>query len=356
MASILRIAQVAPTVRRVPPPAYGGTEEIVSLLVEELVRRGHRVTLFASGNSTAGAQLESRVPVDLATAGITERADDTNACLYDLINAAACFERASDFDVIHNHAGPATMMLANLGPTPVLTTLHNNLDRRSLPVLLAYNGYYNTISISAKRGLPDRGFAGVVHSGIDCKTFPFAAQGSGYLLSLGRISQEKGTRTAIEVAKRLRRRLIVAGNVNRHDELYFKNKVEPAVDGRLISYFGEADRNQKRKLYAGADCFLFPIEWEEPFGLTMIEAMACGTPVIAFNRGAVPEVVVDRETGFIVNHVDEMVEAVKKIDTIDRRWCREHVERNFSASCMVDNYLAIYDGMLKSLCALKLSA
>ena len=343
MASILNIAQIAPTVRRVPPPAYGGSEEIVSLLVEELVKRGHRVTLFASGDSITAAQLESYVPVNLATAGITERGDSTNANLYDLINAAACLERASDFDVIHNHAAPATMMLANFSPTPVLTTFHNNLDRTSLAVLLAYKGYYSTISVSARAGLPNHGFAGVVYDAIDCKTFPFAAQGSGYLLSLGRISQEKGTHIAIELAKRLGRRLIVAGNVNSFDKLYFRQKVKPEIDGHLISYFGEADSNQKRKLYAGADCFLFPIEWQEPFGMTAIEAMACGTPVVAFDRGAV------RETGFIVNDTDEMVEAVKKIDVIDRRRCRSHVERNFDVPRMVDDYLAIYKRMLKLL-------
>lgn len=349
MGSILKIAQIAPTVRRIPPPAYGGSEQIVSLLVEELVKRGHRVTLFASGDSITAAQLESRVPVNLAAAGITQRGDDANANLYDLINAAACFERASNFDIIHNHAAPATMMLANLSPTPVLTTFHNNLNRTSLAVLLASNSYYSTISLSAKGRLPNRRFAGVVYNAIDCKTFPFAAQGSGYLLSLARISREKGTHIAIEVAKRLGRRLIVAGNVNKFDKLYFRQKVEPQIDGRLISYFGEVDGNQKRELYAGADCFLFPIQWQEPFGMTMIEAMVCGTPVIAFDRGAVREVLLHGETGFIVNDLDEMVEAVKKIDTIDRQRCRSYVERNFDVSCMVDNYLAIYERILKSL-------
>ena len=343
----MRIGIIAPLVVRVPPPGYGGTEFVVSGLTEELVKRGHKVTLFATGDSVTDAKLHSVRPTGLKADGITGMALGIEAALYDSINAAACFERADQFDIIHSHAAPVIMMQANLVKTQVLMTFHNPLDQPILDVLSAYKGHYNTLCRAAKRDLPDRGYVGAVYNDLDVASFPFnSGQREGYLLFLGRISYDKGTHVAIDVAQRLNRKLVIAGNVNQHDEEYFESMVKPHIDGDLIHYFGEASRSQTRDLYSQADCFLFPILWEELFGLVMIEAMACGAPVIAFNRGSAPEVIVDGETGFIVNNTDEMVKAVGRVGEIDRQACRSHVERNFNAPRMVDDYVAIYERVL----------
>ncbi len=341
----MRIAQIAPLIRSVPPDGYGGAEEVVSLLTEELVRRGHAVTLYASGDSATCAALEPIVPVNLVKAGITEHGFSVEESNYDLISAATCFGLASSFDLIHNHVSPAAMMMAKFVNTPVLTTVHGG-QHNSDPLLWSmYTGYYNTVSRALKLCLPDRRYLGHVYNGVDYATYPFSPHAGDYLLSLGRIGPDKGTDIAIEVAKRLGARLLVVGPVASHRE-FFEDEVKPEFDAELICYLGEANGAQKRQLFAGARCLLFPVRWEEPFGITMVEAMACGTPVIAFNRGAVPEVVVHGETGFIVGDIDDMVEAVRTVDTIDRRKCREHVERNFSASRMADEYLAIYERLL----------
>ena len=320
---------------------------MVSSLAEELVERGHEVALFASGDSITKARLHSVRSISLKEDGITEAALSLETALYDSVNAAVCFERAGEFDVIHNHAAPVTMLLANLVSTPVLMTFHNPLDQALQTVLAAYKGYYNSISLSAKRGLQDHGYLGPVYNNIDPNFFPFnSSNREGYLLFLGRICYDKGTHLAIDVAQRLNRRLVIAGNVNQHDQEYFKTMVEPAINGDRVYFFGEATRDQTRQLFTQADCLLFPVLWEEMFGLVMVEAMACGTPVVALNRGAVPEVVLDQETGFIVNTIEEMVEATGRIGEIDRRRCREHVERTFAAPRMIDDYLALYQRIL----------
>ena len=343
----MRIALIAPLAVSVPPPGYGGTEQVVSVLAEGLVKQGHEVTLFASGDSVTKARLHSVRSASLRASGINYPAIEIDAAHYDSIGAVACFQRADEFDIIHSHASPVTMIMANLVSTPLLITLHNPINEAVAAAMAASNGYYNTLSLPAKQGLPDRGYLGAVHNDIDVATFPFnASQREGYLLFLGRVSHDKGTHLAIEVAKRLNRELLIAGNVNQHDQEYFDTMVAPHIDGKLIRYFGEATREQTRQLFSQADCFLFPILWEELFGLVMIEAMACGTPVIALNRGSVPEVVVDGQTGFIVDTVDEMVDAVGRTGEIDRRRCREHVERHFAAPRMVDDYLSLYQRIL----------
>jgi len=342
----MRIAQISPIVVRVPPPAHGGVELVVHYVTEELVKQGHEVTLFASGDSVTTAQLHSITPTSLRTAGITDHNSSQISIEYDVANAAACFGRAGDFDIIHNNAGFPAMIMAQFVATPVLTTLHRLLTREYDSLWPTYKGYYNTLSRSAKGDLPNKGYLGAVYNAIDCQNFPFAGKGEGYLLFLSRISPLKGAHTAIQVAKRVGRSLTLAGNIESKEQEYFEKEVLPLIDGRIVKFFGEADREQKKRLFAGADCLLFPIDWEEPFGLVMVEAMACGTPVIALNRGAVSEVVVDGGTGFIVGTVDEMVDAVGRIGEIDRRRCREHVERNFNVPRMVDNYLVLYQRIL----------
>jgi glycosyltransferase involved in cell wall biosynthesis len=343
----MRILQVAPLWERVPPPAYGGTEAIVGLLADGLVRRGHDVVLRASGDSITLAGLRSVYPHSLRTATGIE-----NTLPYELVHGAEAMGDDQDFDIIHNHTGEILMAFAGLADAPMLTTAHGNLTPDSRFVWDRYKGFYNTISWSqAKRfvGFQSAQFAGVVHNAIDVQTYPFRSDKEDYLLCLARVSPEKGTHLAIEVARRLAMPLVIAGKVDRVDREYFETAIEPLIDGTHVRFFGEANAQDKRELYAEARCLLVPICWEEPFGLVMPEAMACGTPVIAFARGAAPEIVEDGETGFLVDDVTGMVEAVRHLRDIDPRRCRSHVERQFDVPVMVDGYLKVYERMLETI-------
>ncbi len=336
----MRIAMVAPLEIRVPPVAYGGTELVVSLLTEELVRRGHKVTLFASGDSITRAELVSVCPRFL-------RGTARDRSILNMLNVVSCLERAGEFDVIHNHTAPEGLAMASLVETPMLTTLHGALQGDYVLLFHKYAGWYNTISRSAKSLLPPKErFAGVVYNAIDCSAYPFnGADREDFLLYLSRISPEKGTHLAIEVARRLGQRLIIAGNVDTPDQEYFQTQVLPQVDGDLVRYVGEADWHLKQELFCRARCLLAPITWPEPFGLFLVEAMACGCPVVALNRGAVPEVVKHGLSGWVVDSLDEMVEAVNKVDEIDPVACRDHVEKQFNVSRMVDDYLTVYQSI-----------
>jgi glycosyltransferase involved in cell wall biosynthesis len=342
-AEHMRIAMVAPLEMRVPPIAYGGTELVVSLLTEELVRRGHDVTLFASGDALTSAKLVPACPWFLRGSG-------RDAGILTMLNVVSCLERAEQFDLIHNHTCFEGLATAGLVRTPVLTTLHGGLAGDWLLLFDYYKGWYNTISYAAKSLLPPKErLVGVIYNAIDCASYPFnGGQREDYLLFLSRISHEKGPHLAIEVARRLQRRLIIAGNVHPVDEAYFRTQVLPHVDGDMIRYVGEVGYSQKRDLLSSAYALLAPITWAEPFGLFMVEAMACGTPVVACHRGAAPEVVRHGLTGFVVHTLEEMVEAVHQIDCIDPKICREHVESNFDVPRMADDYLAAYQRILES--------
>jgi len=314
---------------------------VVSLLTEELVKRGHDVTLFASGDSMTSAQLESICPHFL-------RGSNRDAGILTMLNLVSCLEQAHRFDIIHNHTCFEGLSTAGLVNTPMLTTLHGGLKGDWLELFAHYKGWYNTISRSAKTLLPDKErFVGVIYNAIDVRSYPFNGSArESYLLFLSRISYEKGPHLAIEVAKRSHRRLVIAGNVHPVDEEYLRTMVLPGVDGEQIRYVGEADYYKKRELLAQAYCLLAPITWPEPFGLFFVEAMACGTPVVVFNRGSAPEVVKHGETGFVVDTVDEMADAVDNTYQIDRKRCRECVEENFDVPRMVDDYLRAYEQVL----------
>jgi len=336
----MKILQIAPLWERVPPPGYGGTEAVASLLTDELVREGHEVTLCASGDSLTLAALRSVYPKSLRTAeGIKDGTP------YDWVHAAEAIAAANEFDIIHNHAGEPVMALAGLTATPMLTTMHCLITPDTQIVWEHYGGYYNTVSRAQLKTVPPLErprYAGAVYNAIDVASFPFSDMKDDYLLCLNRVAPEKGTHLAIEAARRVGRKLIIAGKVDRVDREYYEAMVEPLVDGRDVVFVGEADHRAKRELYAKAACTLVPICWEEPFGLVMVEAMACGTPVIAFARGAAPELIVDGETGFVVGDVDSMVEVLGKIDTISPIRCRHHVETNFDVPIMVEGYLRLY--------------
>jgi glycosyltransferase involved in cell wall biosynthesis len=338
----LRIAQLAPTYERVPPAAYGGTELIVHLLTEELVRRGHDVTLFATGDSLTTAHLRSVTPTPFRYGDVVDGL--RHAEYLQLANAQACFlaAAAGEFDIVHNHAGIEGLVLAAASRTPVLTTNHNPYVALTRPIWDAYPWAHHAVSAASAATFPARGALPPIHHGIDVASFTFGERPDDYLLFLGRFSPDKGAARAIEAAKLAGRRLILAGKVDAADATYFATDVEPSIDGSQIQYVGEAGADEKRRLLAGAQALLFPIDWDEPFGIVMIEALASGTPVIGFRRASVPEVVEDGVTGFVVDDAPAMAAAIGRLDEIDRRACRSEAERRFSVSRMVDDYIDRY--------------
>jgi glycosyltransferase involved in cell wall biosynthesis len=338
----LRIAQLAPTYERVPPAAYGGTELIVHLLTEELVRRGHDVTLFASGDSVTTAALRSVTPLPVRYGDVTDGL--RHAEYLQLANAQACFLAAAggEFDIVHNHAGVEGLVLAAASRTPVLTTNHNPFVPQTQPIWDAYPWAHHAVSAASAATFPSRGALPPIHHGIDVESFSFGPQPEGYLLFLGRFMPDKGAMRAIEAARLADRRLILAGKVDTADVEHFTRDVEPAIDGDRIRYVGEADADTKRRLLAGADALLFPIEWDEPFGLVMIEALASGTPIIGFRRASVPEIVDDGVTGFVVDDVAAMAGAIHRLAELDRRACRQEAERRFTVERMADDYVRHY--------------
>jgi glycosyltransferase involved in cell wall biosynthesis len=345
----MRIAQIAPTYERVPPRAYGGTELIVHHVTEGLVARGHDVTLFATGDSVTTATLRSVTP---RPRRYGERSADglAHAEYIQLANAQAAFLAAADgaFDVIHNHAGIEGMVLASMSRTPVISTMHNPFVAATQPVWDAYPWFHHAVSRASAATFPARGALPPIHHGIDVASYRFAerVEEDGPLLFLGRFSPAKGADRAIEAARRAGRRLILAGKVDPHDKPHAESAIQPHVDGDRILYVGEADFAMKRELLASAAALLFPIDWDEPFGLVMVESLSAGTPVIGFRRASVPEVIDDGRTGFVVDDVDGMIRAIGRIDEIDRRACRAEAERRFTVKRMVDDVEAMYGSVL----------
>jgi glycosyltransferase involved in cell wall biosynthesis len=342
----MRIAQVAPLYESVPPSLYGGTERVVSWLTEELVARGHEVTLFASGDSRTSARLLA--PYPRAIRLDPSRPDP--AALH-AIELGQLVAHARDFDVIHAHVDYLTFPVGRVLATPMVHTLHGRLDLRHIMRVLAEFRDTPLVSISdhqrspvARLGLR---WMATVHHGIPLGGVPFvSAPRDPYLLFIGRISVEKRPDVAIAVAKRLGLPLRIAAKVDPADRAYFEREIQPLLDHPLVEFLGEVGEPDKWSLLGGALCLLFPIEWPEPFGIVTIEAMACGTPVIARPYGSVPEIVVDGRTGFIADDVDEMVAGVKRVDTIDRAACRRHVEDRFSVGAMTDRYEEVYRRLL----------
>lgn len=348
----LKIAQLAPLWETIPPKKYGGIEIMIDRITSELVKRGHEVTLFATGNSKTTAKLESVFPRSL----FEEKVDWFHRS-QNLINAANAFSKAGDFDVIHSHMMDNALFFTETTSTPVLTTLHNVLPSPKQK----YNDDYitfeyyanktNFVSISFNQRTHTNiklNYIDTVYNGIDINSFEFNPKPENYFAWLGRIHQGKGMWEAFHAAKTAKRDLIAAGNITcDSDEKYFKT-VEPMIDGVRRKYIGEVGLKEKNKLLRGAKALLFPIRWEEPFGLVMAEAMACGTPVIAFNRGSVPEIVKHGKTGFVVEDEKGLIDAIKIIDKIDRAECRKHVEKHFTIERMVDAYGEVYEKIINA--------
>lgn len=340
----MRIAQVAPIVESVPPKKYGGTERVVSALTEELVRRGHEVTLFASGDSTTSAKLASVYPRAIRDARLK---DIYGPNYWTMLNIGLAYERFADFDIIHDHNGHLSLPTANICPTPVVMTIHGSFDPINRQFYTRLGKRVNFVSISHRQaaGAPNLNWKGNVYNGLNMKGFPFSSKEDGYLLYVGRFSYEKGAHLAIEVAQSMNLPLFMAAKLDFLDLNYYQEYIAQNL-GNQIKWVGEVDQEERNKLMSHALCLLHPVTWPEPFGLTMIEAMACGTPVIAFNEGSIPEVVQDGKTGFVVDDIDGMVEAVDKVDKIDRKYCREYVLENFNEKKMTDGYLKIYEEII----------
>lgn len=336
----LRIAQVAPLVERIPPKKYGGTERVVDALTEELVKRGHEVTLFASGDSLTSAKLVSVYPRSLREAKIT---DLYGLNTWTLLNVGMAFKRREQFDIVHDHNGHISLPTANISRSPVVMTVHgpiNSQNHRMFGELK--NPHLVAISKAQARLMHGLNHLDTVHNGLAMEYYPFSASDEGYLLVVGRISLEKGTHYAIEVAQYLDLPLIIAAKLDTVDLQYFREYVGPKLSDERIRWIGEVDEETRNKLMAKALCVLHPVTWNEPFGLTMIEAMACGAPVIGFRRGSVPEIVRHGKTGFVVENTEEMIEAVTKIATIRRIDCRRHSLERFNARKMADHYERLY--------------
>ena len=332
-----RLAMLAPISWRVPPRHYGPWEQIVSTLTEGLVRRGIDVTLFATADSLTSARLEAVVARGYSEDSSVDA--KSVACLH----IANCFERAGEFDLIHNHFDFRPLSYSGLVATPVLTTIHGFSSERILPVFQRYNGRAHYVAISDADRAPTLDYVATVHHGIEIAGFPFQAKHAGYLLFFGRIHPDKGCAEAVELAQRLRRPLVIAGIIQ--DERYFYEKVQPH-HGRGITYLGPIGPDRRAEVLGGAAALLHLINFDEPFGLSVIEAMACGTPVIAPPRGSMPELIEHGVNGYLVGSPDEAARAVDLCLDIDRRVVRASVEQRFSAERMVDDYIRVYEKVL----------
>jgi glycosyltransferase involved in cell wall biosynthesis len=335
----MRIAQVAPLAESVPPKLYGGTERVIAWLIEELVGLGHHVTLFASGDSATRATL---VPVWPRALRLGRPRSDPAVAQTALLERVA--RQAHEFDLIHCHTDWMHLPLLTRLSVPFLTTLHNRLDTPGLPQVVSQFPAAPFISISDDQRAPlsDANWLGTIYHGLPPSSLrPSFAPGS-YLAFLGRLTPDKGPDTAIRLARAARMPLRIAAKLPRAERGYFKEKIEPLIDGKQIQIVGEVGEREKEDFLAHATALLFPIDWPEPFGLVMIEAMACGTPVIAFRRGSVPEVIEHGVSGFVVQDEEEALRALERVPELDRNKVRAAFERRFSARRMAEDYVRHY--------------
>lgn len=337
----MRIAQIAPIIERVPPKKYGGSERVIYHLTEELVKKGHQVTLFASGDSVTSANLVSVYPTSLREAKIASTANGADG--WSLLNIGLAYKMQKQFDIIHDHSHIVGLPTANLASTPVVVTLHDPIFDSYKPILETFtNPYVVTISQAQAEPAPGMNHIGTVHHGMKMDHYPYADSHKGYLLWVGNFRPEKGADRAIAIAKRTNLPLIMAGKLDKSWQMeYFTSFIKPHLSNK-IRFIGEVNEEERNKLMSHAMAFLHPISWREPFGLTLIESMACGTPVIAFNQGSSPEIIKHGQTGYVVNSISEAVLAVKRIGNISREACRQYVLKTFNAERMADDYETIY--------------
>lgn len=326
---------LASIAHRVPPRSYGPWEQVAATLTEGLAARGHEVTLFATADSTTSASLHAVAPSGY------EETPGLDVKVWESLHIAAAFERAAEFDVISNQFDFLPLTYSRLVATPVVTTIHGFSSERILPVFAAYDDVAHYVAISEANRHPALSYDATIHHGIDVASFTVGAGRGGYLLFLGRIHPDKGTHTAIEVAGRAGVPLVIAGVVQ--DEGYFSERVAPHIDGDGVRFLGPVGPGQRDRLLGGATALLHLIAFDEPFGLSVVEALATGTPVIATPRGSLPELIVHGSTGFLVQDVDDAVAAVLAAPTLDRSACRREAETRFSAGRMVAEYERLFE-------------
>jgi glycosyltransferase involved in cell wall biosynthesis len=334
----VRIAQIAPIIERVPPTKYGGTERVVSALTEELVRRGHEVTLFATGDSITSATLASIYPRALREAKLK---DVYGSNVWSLFNIGKAYERQDEFDIIHDHSGFISLPTANLATPPVIMTCHGPFTPENRHIYRELRRPYLVTISNAQATVPGLHYAGTVYNGLDLEPYPFSEENDGYLLFVGRISPEKGLHIAIQIALNVNMPLIIAAKLDESDRAYFTQYVEPFLS-KKITWIGEVDEEERNQLMSRAFCMIHAATWREPFGLTLIEAMACGCPVLGTNMGSIPELIAHGTSGFVLDTVEEMIDAVFEVEKLSRRACRAHVLERFTTKQMTDGYEELY--------------
>ena len=333
----MRIAILGPIAWRTPPRHYGPWEQVTGLLADGLARRGIDVTLFATLDSQTGAALD----------GVSPRGYEEDASLdgriWEGLHVAHAFARSAEFELVHNHLDWLPLAFSKFCQARLVTTIHGFSDRKILPAYQAADSAY--VSISDADRTPELDYCATIHHGIDLSLFAFSATGGDDLVILGRIHPDKGTAEAIEIARRVRRRLRIAGPIQ--DQSYFTEQVAPHIDNDRVCYLGSVGPEQRSDLLAAAAALLHPIAFAEPFGLSVVESMAAGTPVVAYNRGSMPEIIDQGVTGFLVSDATSAAAAVESAITLDRQKVRSVAERRFSADRMIDDYLALYGALLR---------
>lgn len=334
----IKIAMLAPIAWRTPPRNYGPWELVAGNITEGLVKRGHDVTLFATKDSITKAKHHAICPKGY------EEDKGINADVWKLLHISEVFERADEFDIIHNHFDFPALTYSKLVKTPVVTTIHGFSSPDIYPVYEKYNDNTHYVSISDSDRYEKLNYVATVHNGINVDEFRYNPVGGDYLVFLGRICYEKGTHEAIKIAQKSSKKLIIAGIIQEED--YYKEKIEPHIDDDQIKFIGPVGPTDRDGLLGNALALLHPVMRPERFGLVMPEAMACGTPVIGFDLGSIKEVIENNKTGFVVNNVKEAVECIKKIGKINRMDCRKRVETHFNVEKMVGDYVKVYNKIL----------
>ena len=336
----MRIAMLSPIAWRTPPRHYGPWENVASLLTERLVSVGQQVTLFATADSQTRGTLHAICPHGY------EEDSDLIPKVWECLHISELFELASEFDIIHNHFDFLPLTYSSLTTTPMVTTIHGFSSPGILPVYQKYNKKVFYVSVSDADRSPDLDYIKTIYHGINIEQFQLQSNPSDILLFFGRIHNDKGARQAIEIAKASDKKLIIAGIIQ--NQSYYDQYIAPYIDNDKVIYVGSVGPVERSRLLGQASALLHPIQFDEPFGLSVIESMACGTPVIAFDRGSMPELIEDGKNGFLVNSVDEAIKTVPRIVEIDRAYCRSHVEKRFTVDRMVNEYLQLYEKICAS--------
>ena len=333
----MKVAVLSSVAWRTPPRHYGPWEQVASNIAEGLVAKGVEVTLFATGDSITAGKL------DAVCAQGYEEDRSQDAKVLECLHISNLMEKAGEFDIIHNNFDFLPLTYSGLIKTPVITTIHGFSSPRIIPVYKKYNSIGHYISISNADRSPELEYLATVYNGLDTRDFEFTATPDDYLLYFGRIHHDKGTAEAIAIAKKSKKKLLIAGIIQ--DEGYYKDKIEPELNDQII-YVGHAGPDKRKELLGKAIALLHPINFNEPFGMSVAEAMLCGTPVIAFNKGSMPELIQDKKTGFLVNTIDEAVDAVTQLNNITRKDCFDWANSQFSRDKMVEDYYKLYQQIL----------